>query len=101
MQMTDDNPSQIFWSGDTSDFLPAIAMLQTFPNCHIYHEANTSHSIGHTDMDEFNEALLAFATDDIRLADKWRKRITLMHLNSDAACRHATKLGYSIPRIGR
>lgn len=101
MQMTDDTPSQIFWSGDTDDFLPAIAMLQTFPNCHIYHEANTSHSISHTDMDEFNEALLTFADDDIRLADKWRKRITLMHLNSDAACRHATKLGYSVPRIGR
>lgn len=93
--------SLIYWSGDTSDPAGAIAALLMDEKCLVYHEANTGVGSQHMNIDEFDRILLAAARFDEKLAQKWRRRITLMHLDSEETYTKAIHMGYNVPYLGK
>lgn len=91
----------IYWSGDTSDPFGAVAALLMDKKSLVYHEANSGVGSQHMNIDEFDRILLAAARFDEKLAQKWRRRITLMHLDSDDTYAKAIHMGYNVPHLGK
>lgn len=91
----------IYWSGDTSDPFGAVAALLMDKKSLVYHEANSGVGSQHMNIDEFDRILLAAARFDNKLAQKWRRRTTLMHLNSEETYTKAIHMGYNVPHLGK